>query len=83
MAPSHIDDRWLWLGLGVAAFLAVKGVQHVLTDIVRLTEIDPYQYEPMKKKEDHPEDGNIAMSLQFHPHSLTASQLYQSATSKS
>lgn len=53
---SRIDDRWLWLGVGVATFIAIKGVQYALTDIVRLTEIDPHQYEPKKKKEEHPED---------------------------
>lgn len=52
----RIDDRWLWLGVGAAAFFAVKGIHYALSDIVRLTEIDPYQYEPKKQKEDHPED---------------------------
>lgn len=56
----QIDDRWLWLGVGVFAFLAVKGVQHALTDIVRLTEIDPYQYEPKRKEKDHPEDSTYS-----------------------
>lgn len=59
MAPQ-IDDRWLWLGLGVAAFFTVKGIQHALKDIVRLTEIDPYQYEPKKTKGDYPEDGMLS-----------------------
>lgn len=62
MAP-HIDDRWLWLGVGVAACLAIKGVQYALTDIVRLTEIDPYQYEPKRKEKDHPEDSMATLFL--------------------
>lgn len=53
---TRIDDRWLWVGVGVTAFFAIKGIQYALQDIVRLTEIDPYQYEPKTRDEDHPED---------------------------
>ncbi|KAJ4345758.1 uncharacterized protein N0V89_011893 [Didymosphaeria variabile] len=35
----HIEDRWLWLGLGVFTFFAVKGVAHGLRRIVALTEV--------------------------------------------
>ena len=54
MAPK-VNDRWLWLGFSVFVFLAAKGIQYAITDTVRLTEIDPYQYES-KKKDDKPED---------------------------
>ncbi|KAF2442276.1 hypothetical protein P171DRAFT_417293 [Karstenula rhodostoma CBS 690.94] len=35
----HIEDRWLWLGLGIFTFFAVKGVAHGLRRIVTLTEV--------------------------------------------
>lgn len=54
---QRIDDRWLWLGIGVTAFLALKGIQHCLADLVHQTKLDPYQYEPIKKDEERPEDG--------------------------
>ncbi|KAF2869302.1 hypothetical protein BDV95DRAFT_629899 [Massariosphaeria phaeospora] len=38
MAPQ-IEDRWLWLGLGIFTFLAAKGVSHGLRHIVHLTEV--------------------------------------------
>ncbi|KAF2791560.1 hypothetical protein K505DRAFT_280489 [Melanomma pulvis-pyrius CBS 109.77] len=38
MVP-RIEDHWLWLGLGVFTFLAVRGVSHGLTQIVTLTTV--------------------------------------------
>ncbi|KAF2636112.1 hypothetical protein P280DRAFT_473262 [Massarina eburnea CBS 473.64] len=38
MAPT-IEDRYLWLGLGVFTFVAVKAVAHGLRHIVTLTEV--------------------------------------------
>lgn len=35
----RIDDRWLWLGLGVFTFFAIKGVAYGLREVVRLTEV--------------------------------------------
>ncbi|KAL5460805.1 hypothetical protein PMIN06_002559 [Paraphaeosphaeria minitans] len=35
----HIEDRWLWLGLGIFTFFAVRGVAHGLRRIVTLTEV--------------------------------------------
>ncbi|KAJ4287246.1 hypothetical protein N0V90_012644 [Kalmusia sp. IMI 367209] len=35
----HIEDRWLWLGLGVFTFFAIKHVSHGLRTIVTLTEV--------------------------------------------
>ncbi|KAF1975653.1 hypothetical protein BU23DRAFT_597440 [Bimuria novae-zelandiae CBS 107.79] len=35
----HIEDRWLWLGLGIFTFLAAKTVSHGLRRIVSLTEV--------------------------------------------
>ena len=53
---SRIHDRWLWLGLGIFVFFAAKGIRYAITDVVRLTKIDPAQYEPINKNEERPED---------------------------
>lgn len=53
----RIDDRWLWLGVGVLSVVILKGIQYALTDIVRLTKIDPHQYVLEKIHAEHPEDG--------------------------
>lgn len=45
MASHHVDDRWLWLGFAVFSLLAARSTRHAITDIVRLTRIDPAQYE--------------------------------------
>jgi hypothetical protein len=45
MVPK-IEDRWLWLGLGVFTFFAVKGVAYGLREIVRLTEVNNVPEEP-------------------------------------
>jgi hypothetical protein len=54
--PSRIDDRWLWFGFGAVLLFAVRGIRHAIPDLIRLTKIDPYQYEPNNKKEERPED---------------------------
>ena len=54
--PLQIGDRYLWLGFGVFIFFAAQGIRYAISDMVRLTEIDPYQYEPRNKKDDQPED---------------------------
>ncbi|GIZ43747.1 hypothetical protein CKM354_000696300 [Cercospora kikuchii] len=41
---TRIDDRWLWLGVGVFFYFAAKYVKYAVTDIVRLTELDPAQF---------------------------------------
>ena len=48
MAPK-IDDRWAWLGFGIFLFFAAKGIRYAIEDLVRLSEIDPYQFEPKDK----------------------------------
>ena len=54
---SRLEDRWLWLGLGVFFFVAAKGIKYALTDIVRLTELDPAQYPANDKHYNkHPEE---------------------------
>lgn len=59
----RIDDRWLWLGFGVFLFAAAKGFQYAMTDIVRLTEIEPYQYDFQREEKELPEDSK--RSIQY------------------
>lgn len=82
---QRIDDRWLWLGAGVVGFAVVKGIQYALADIVRLTKIDPYQFEPKKKNEEHPEDSKRCFSMlgRLPPVLITLPKLLLSPTSKS
>ncbi|KAF2218043.1 hypothetical protein CERZMDRAFT_64117 [Cercospora zeae-maydis SCOH1-5] len=41
---TRIGDRSLWLGAGVFFYFAAKYIKHAVTDIVRLTELDPAQF---------------------------------------
>lgn len=52
----RIDDRWLWLGTGVALFIAVKGISHAIRDIVRLTAIQSLKDESEDERQKQPED---------------------------
>ncbi|KAF2808543.1 uncharacterized protein BDZ99DRAFT_57761 [Mytilinidion resinicola] len=52
---STIHDRWLWLGLGVLAFFAFKGVAHGLREITRLSETIEH---PRSKKAPRPSSEN-------------------------
>ncbi|KAF1814095.1 hypothetical protein P152DRAFT_472860 [Eremomyces bilateralis CBS 781.70] len=40
------SDRWIWLGVGVLTFVAVKSVSYALGDILRLTEIQDHKRTP-------------------------------------
>ena len=56
MAP-RIDDRWVWLGFGVFLFFAARQLRRGIRETVRLTEIDPAQYEDLENKDEKtPED---------------------------
>lgn len=43
--PPRIDDRWVWLGFGVFLFFAARNIRYAIKDTIRLTEIDPAQFE--------------------------------------
>lgn len=59
----RIDDRWLWLGAGVALFIAVKGISYAIHDIVRLTEVQPLINEQDEEHQKQPEDCTYANSF--------------------
>lgn len=52
----RIDDRWLWLGAGLALFIAVKSVSYAIHDTVRLTEVQPLNKENDEEYQSQPED---------------------------
>lgn len=52
----RIEDRWLWLGTGVALFIAVKGISYAIRDIVRLTAIQSLKDESEDERQKQPED---------------------------
>ena len=51
MAP-RVDDRWVWLGFGVFLFFAARQLRQGIRETVRLTEIDPAQYEDLEDKDE-------------------------------
>src|SRR3954465_12188177 len=80
MAPT-IDDRYLWLGLGVFTFIAIRGVAHGLRTIVQLTEV----HEPPPKPIPPPprlgkEDAIKTESLEILALNTTNPPLRKSAT---
>ena len=54
---SNLDDRYLWLGAGVFAFIAVKAIRHALTDLMELSREDPASLSPSTLKGELPENG--------------------------
>lgn len=53
----RIDDRWVWLGFGVFLFFAARQLRNSIEETVRLTEIDPAQYEDREERDKKsPED---------------------------
>lgn len=58
-----IDDRWLWLGLGIAAFIAVRGMRRSIQDTVRLIEV-PNPTE--RNNDDRSEEGSLSESQYLH-----------------
>jgi len=54
---SHrIDDRWLWLGAGVALILAFQGISYAIKDTVRLTQVKPIGKDRDEELQRQPED---------------------------
>lgn len=59
MTP-RVGDHWLWLGLGVFTFFAIKGVAHGLREVVRLTEVS--EQPPCLRK--HPQSSEDAIKTE-------------------
>ena len=55
--PPRIDDRWLWVGFGIFAFFAVKGIRYAIADLIHLTNKDPFRHKTQKNQTRLPEDG--------------------------
>ena len=54
---SHrIDDRWLWLSVGIGLVVAFKGIKYAITDIVRLTQVKPLGKDQDEELQRQPED---------------------------
>ncbi|KZF25994.1 hypothetical protein L228DRAFT_257502 [Xylona heveae TC161] len=56
--PNLTDDRWLWLGLGVLSFFAIRAVSSQLGIVQRLTGVSSEQRPPHVICQDT-EDGNF------------------------
>lgn len=59
----RIDDRWLWLGAGIALVLTIKGISYAITDTVRLTQVKPLGKDQDEELQRQPED---CTSKPFH-----------------
>ncbi|KAF2165483.1 hypothetical protein M409DRAFT_24334 [Zasmidium cellare ATCC 36951] len=71
---NHINDHWLWLGIGLFFLAAAKGIQYAINDIATLTELDPIDGKPQDS--DRPEDSisiSTFRSLSAHPNPSIAS----------
>ncbi|KAK0309399.1 hypothetical protein LTR01_004506 [Friedmanniomyces endolithicus] len=51
----HLDDRYLWLSFGIFFVAAAYGIRYAITDIVRLTRLEPPEEQANSIKES-PED---------------------------
>ncbi|KAF2707595.1 hypothetical protein K504DRAFT_458093 [Pleomassaria siparia CBS 279.74] len=60
MAP-RIEDHWLWLGLGVFTFIAIRGVSQGLQHIVTLTTV--HQPVPFLQPSTHPSHIHPSLKL--------------------
>lgn len=51
-----ISDRWLWLGVGIAFYMAVKGIKYAISDVVNITQLPPDKQESDEEETKFPED---------------------------
>lgn len=61
----RIDDRWLWLGAGIALYITFKGISYAIRDIVRLTAIEPLDKDPDDERQQQPEDCKSSNTPRF------------------
>ncbi|KAL1585406.1 hypothetical protein WHR41_05762 [Cladosporium halotolerans] len=67
----RIDDRWLWLGAGIALYITFKGISYAIRDIVRLTAIEPLDKDHDDERQQQPEDSislDALRALATSPH---------------
>ncbi|KAF2187770.1 hypothetical protein K469DRAFT_704721 [Zopfia rhizophila CBS 207.26] len=64
MAP-RIDDRWLWLGLGIFTLIAIKCVSHGLDHIISLTTVHHKPPSPTPNPNRGPESSIKTSSLEI------------------
>ena len=62
----RIDDRWLWLGVGIGLVAAFKGIKYAITDVVRLTQVEPLGKDQDEELQRQPEDC-MALPRSIHP----------------
>lgn len=60
-----ISDRWLWLGVGIAIFIAVKGIKYAISDIVNITQLPLDKQDPDEEETKFPEDSRPIISFTF------------------
>jgi hypothetical protein len=69
---SHrIDDRLLWLGVGIGLIVAFKGIKYAIEDTIRLTQVKPLGKDQDEELQRQPEDCTPALhpsdKLQANP----------------
>lgn len=58
-----VNDRWLWLGAGLALIIAVKGISYAIHDTVRLTRVKPAGKDEDEELQRQPEDCMLMICL--------------------
>ncbi len=57
----HLDDRYLWIGFGIFFVAAAYGIRYAITDIVQLTQLEPFEI-AAKTVTESPEDCTSTLS---------------------
>lgn len=53
---QRMDDRYLWLGVGIGLIVAFKGIKYAIEDTVRLTQVKPLGKDQDEELQRQPED---------------------------